>query len=77
MKKGIIDHMRDIVEQKSRKRVKFEDGTTMIDMMTAKAIVLVYDAFNDKNKALMTERMKTKIGFLKVSNFCFSKVKFC
>lgn len=44
-----IDQIRDIVKSKGAKKV----GGVMVDMFTASAIVKVYDAINDTNKAKM------------------------
>ena len=48
-KKSYIDQIRDIVKTKGAKKV----GGVMVDMFTASAIVKVYDAINDTNKAKM------------------------
>ena len=48
-KKSNIDQIRDIVKTKGAKKV----GGVMVDMFTASAIVKVYDAINDTNKAKM------------------------
>lgn len=48
-KKSHIDQIRDIVKTKGAKKV----GGVMVDMFTASAIVKVYDAINDTNKAKM------------------------
>ena len=44
-----IDQIRDIVKSKGAKKI----GGVMVDMFTASAIVKVYDAINDTNKAKM------------------------
>jgi acyl-CoA synthetase (NDP forming) len=41
--------MRDIVAKKSAKKI----NGVMVDMFTASAVVKVYDAINDTNKAKM------------------------
>jgi hypothetical protein len=46
---SIIDDMRDIVDNKSAKKIK----GTMVDLFTASAVVQIYDKVNDSNKSKM------------------------
>ena len=48
-KQSYVDQMRDIVAKKSAKKI----NGVMVDMFTASAVVKVYDAINDTNKAKM------------------------
>ena len=48
-KQSYVDQMRDIVAKKQAKKI----NGVMVDMFTASAVVKVYDAINDTNKAKM------------------------
>lgn len=48
---------------------------TLIDALTANAILAVYDALNDDNKAKVARMIATPHGLVKIADFAFSKVK--
>lgn len=74
---GVISTLRQIVKGKTTNVVEFKDGKKMkVDMYTAKAILLVYDAVNPQNKSKMDQLLnKDKHGFIKIADFAFSKAK--
>lgn len=48
---------------------------TLIDQLTANAILAVYNAVNDANKAKLARMIKTPHGLSKVVTFAFQRVR--
>lgn len=74
---GNMQIIHNIVKNKTKKPLKFADGTTMsVDTWTASAIAQVYDAVNDQNKEKIDRMVnKDKASFHRVAEFAFSKAK--
>lgn len=74
---GVISTLRQIIKGKAANVVEFKDGKKMkVDMYSAKAILMVYDAVNPENKTKMDQMLnKDKHGFIKVADFAFSRAK--
>ena len=56
-------------------KIKFDNGTMMVDMFTASAVKSVYDNVNDANKEKLDNLMKTKEGMMKVANLSMKMLK--
>jgi len=67
-----IDMLRQIVKKKQNRPIKFSNGQMKVDLMTASAIIGVYDKVNKSNKAKI-ERMVNgdKSQFLKMQSAAF------
>ena len=67
-----IDMLRQIVKKKQNRPIKFSNGQMKVDLMTASAIIGVYDKVNRSNKAKI-ERMVNgdKSQFLKMQSAAF------
>lgn len=48
---------------------------TLVDGLTANAILAVHDALNDTNKVKLGRMISTPAGLRKVADFAFSKVR--
>lgn len=74
---GVIKTLREIIKGKAANVVQFKDGKKMkVDMYSAKAILLVYDAVDPQNKTKIDQLLnKDKHGFMKVADFAFSRAK--
>ena len=74
---GVIKTLREIIKGKAANVVQFKDGKKMkVDMYSAKAILLVYDAVDPQNKTKIDQLLnKDKHGFMKVTDFAFSRAK--
>ena len=48
---------------------------TLVDALTARAVLAVYDALNDDNKAKLERMIATPAGLQRIAGFVFSKVK--
>lgn len=74
---GVIKTLREIIKGKVANVVQFKDGKKMkVDMYSAKAILLVYDAVDPQNKTKIDQLLnKDKHGFMKVADFAFSRAK--
>jgi hypothetical protein len=77
MEGGVIKTLRQIIKGKSANVVQFKDGKKMkVDMYSAKAILMVYDAVDPQNKTKLDQLLnKDKHGFMKVADYAFSKAK--
>jgi len=73
---GVIDRLRYIVDNNDARRVQFDNGAVLeVDLFTASAIVALYNAVNDQNKAKIEEKIgESKEMFYKIADFAFSKV---
>ena len=67
-----INMLRQIVKKKQNRPIKFSNGQMKVDLMTASAIIGVYDKVNKSNKAKI-ERMVNgdKSQFLKMQSAAF------
>lgn len=71
---GIIDRLRNIVDDRQMSRITFDNGETLeVDMQTANAIVSLYNAVNNKNKAKIEDKIGKKEMFQKLADFAFQK----
>ncbi len=71
---GIIDRLRNIVDDRQMSRITFDNGETLeVDMQTANAIVSLYNAVNDKNKAKIEDNIGKKEMFQKFADFAFQQ----
>lgn len=77
MEGGVIKTLRQIIKGKTANVVQFKDGKKMkVDMYSAKAILMVYDAVDPQNKTKLDQLLnKDKHGFMKVADYAFSKAK--
>lgn len=73
-----IEHIKDIVQDKLAKKLKFADGTsTKVDHMTASAIHNVHNALNDENKIKFAKMLAHSKGqFDKAAKFSLNQHKF-
>jgi hypothetical protein len=72
-----LEALRDIVTERAARTLKFKDGTgAKVDLYTASAIVKVYDAVNEENKARIESAVnESKRTFLQVGSVAFQMVK--
>lgn len=67
--RAALANLRKIVDEKQARSIKLVDGSMMVDMFTASAIINIYDAVNDANKAKLIDMLgKGKAGMLKVAD---------
>ena len=66
-----IDDLRKIVKTKSMGKV----SGTKVDLFSASAMVKVYDALNDKNRAKVDKMLKDKRGVMTFADFAMSQMK--
>ena len=64
-----IDDLRKIVKTKSMGKV----SGTKVDLFSASAMVQVYDALNDKNRAKVDKMLKDKRGVMTFADFAMSQ----
>ena len=71
-----INMLRQIVKKKQNRPIKFSNGQMKVDLMTASAIIGVYDKVNKSNQAKI-ERMVNgdKSQFLKMQSAAFKLAK--
>jgi DNA repair exonuclease SbcCD ATPase subunit len=74
----IIDTMKSIVDKGQFQKVKLGDGKQInVDLMTAGAVVKVYDALNARNKDKFASALyKNRAGFTKMSSFAIKNVSY-
>ena len=71
-----IDTLRGIIEHHQHSRLTFNAGPTCaVDVQTANAILLVYDALNEANQAKVRGMLTTHKGFKRLINFAWSQVR--
>lgn len=78
IKEDVVQGLRDILGSKSRKSVKFEDGTRMtVDLQTANVLLTVLDALKKPEAKEKFIRMVNKNAneFMKVVDFSWKQVK--
>jgi hypothetical protein len=68
---GAVDDLRKIVDTKTMGKVSGQK----VDLFSASAMVKVYDALNDKNKAKVEKMLKDKRGVMTFAGFAMSQVK--
>lgn len=76
--KEVLDTLRDIIKSHSRKAVKFSTGeTTLVDALTASAIITVYDALKKQDAKDKFKKMANTnpVEFMKIANFSFKHTK--
>ena len=68
---GVLSVIRDIVQNKQAETVRFDDNSSMkVDLLTAQAIMNIYDAVNEGNKEKLDKMInKDKNNFFKVASF--------
>lgn len=67
--RATLFNLRKIVDEKQARSIKLVDGSMKVDMFTASAIINIYDAVNDANKAKIINMLgKGKAGILKVAD---------
>jgi len=68
---GVLSVIRDIVQNKQAETVRFDDNSSMkVDLLTAQAIMNIYDAVNEGNKEKFDKMInKDKNNFFKVASF--------
>lgn len=77
LNEDVMQDLEKIVKTKSRGEVKFKDGDSMkVDMQTANVLLKLHGALNDKNKQTFANDVnKDEVGFMKMVDFAWSKVK--
>ena len=65
-----VEALKQIVADKSAAKVH----GVMVDMFTASAIMQVYDAVSDKNKASMEQMLNSKAGLMKMADFAMKQI---
>lgn len=75
-RKDVKETLEDIVNENTQKILNFDDGgSTTIGPFTASAILEVYNAINDDNKAKMKASLnESRAAFNKMAEFALSKV---
>ena len=68
-----IEQLRNILAGRQAGPVKFSDGTMRVDMYSASAVVQVYDAVSSETQQKIDGMLATKLGFMKLADFAFSK----
>lgn len=74
-KASVLDQLQSIVDDKQAKSIKFDDGSSKVDMFTASAITQVYDKVNDDNKAKIEKMLKTRTGLMSVAKVAMGALK--
>ena len=68
-----IEQLRNILAGQQAGPIKFSDGTMRVDMYSASAVVQVYDAVSSETQQKIDGMLATKLGFMKLADFAFSK----
>ncbi|MDC1446566.1 hypothetical protein N8344_01180 [bacterium] len=74
-KASILDQLQSIVDNKQAKSIKFDDGSSKVDMFTASAITQVYAKVNDDNKAKIEKMLNTRTGLMKIAKVAMGALK--
>ena len=74
-KASVLDQLQSIVDDKQAKSIKFDDGSSKVDMFTASAITQVYDKVNDDNKAKIEKMLNTRTGLMKIAKVAMGALK--
>lgn len=73
-----IEHIKDIIDKKQEKQIKFADGTSVkVDHTTATAIHNVHNSLSDQNKIKFAKMLNHSKGqFKKAADFSLNQHKF-
>ena len=74
-KASILDQLQSIVDDKQAKSIKFDDGSSKVDMFTASAITQVHAKVNDDNKAKIEKMLNTRPGLMKIAKVAMGALK--
>ena len=74
-KASILDQLQSIVDDKQAKSIKFDDGSSKVDMFTASAITQVHAKVNDDNKAKIEKMLNTRTGLMKIAKVAMGALK--
>ena len=74
-KASILDQLKGIVDDKQAKSIKFDDGSSKVDMFTASAITQVHAKVNDDNKAKIEKMLNTRPGLMKIAKIAMGALK--
>ena len=74
-KASILDQLKGIVDDKQAKSIKFDDGSSKVDMFTASAITQVHAKVNDDNKAKIEKMLNTRTGLMKIAKVAMGALK--
>jgi hypothetical protein len=74
-KASVLDQLQSIVDDKQAKSIKFDDGSSKVDMFTASAITQVYAKVNDDNKAKIEKMLNTRTGLMKIAKVAMGALK--
>jgi len=74
-KASVLDQLQGIVDDKQAKSIKFDDGSSKVDMFTASAITQVYAKVNDDNKAKIEKMLNTRTGLMKIAKVAMGALK--
>jgi hypothetical protein len=74
-KASVLDQLQSIVDDKQAKSIKFDDGSSKVDMFTASAITQVHAKVNDDNKAKIEKMLNTRTGLMKIAKVAMGALK--
>lgn len=74
-KASVLDQLQSIVDDKQAKSIKFDDGSSKVDMFTASAITQVHAKVNDANKAKIEKMLNTRTGLMKIAKVAMGALK--
>ena len=74
-KASILDQLQSIVDDKQAKSIKFDDGSSKVDMFTASAITQVHAKVNDANKEKIEKMLNTRTGLMSVAKVAMGALK--
>jgi len=74
-KASVLDQLQRIVDDKQAKSIKFDDGSSKVDMFTASAITQVHAKVNDANKAKIEKMLNTRTGLMKIAKVAMGALK--
>jgi hypothetical protein len=74
-KASVLDQLQGIVDDKQAKSIKFDDGSSKVDMFTASAITQVHAKVNDDNKAKIEKMLNTRTGLMKIAKVAMGALK--
>jgi uncharacterized protein (DUF697 family) len=74
-KASVLDQLQGIVDNKQAKSIKFDDGSSKVDMFTASAITQVHAKVNDANKAKIEKMLNTRTGLMKIAKVAMGALK--
>ena len=74
-KASVLDQLQSIVDDKQAKSIKFDDGSSKVDMFTASAITQVHAKVNEDNKAKIEKMLNTRTGLMKIAKVAMGALK--